>query len=160
MEAVEYYRKLFNYDHWANREVLRALKACNEPSEAPARGALKRLAHVVGAELLWLTRLSIPAEAVPVWPEMGFDQCGRLIDTLANVWDGFLNGLAPGGLDKTIAYRNSKGESWQSRVEDVLTHVIMHSAYHRGQIALEMRSAGLEPAYTDFIQAVRAGAVE
>ena len=38
-------------------------------------------------------------------------------------------------------------------------HVLMHSAYHRGQIALEMRAAGMEPAYTDFIQAVRQGLV-
>jgi len=41
-----------------------------------------------------------------------------------------------------------------------LTHVIMHSAYHRGQIALEMRAAGMEPAHTDFIHAVRQGLVE
>ena len=30
-------------------------------------------------------------------------------------------------------------------------HVIMHSAYHRGQIAADVRAAGLTPAYTDFI---------
>jgi len=38
--------------------------------------------------------------------------------------------------------------------------VLMHSAYHRGQVALEMRSAGLQPAYTDFIHGVRQGFVE
>jgi uncharacterized damage-inducible protein DinB len=45
-------------------------------------------------------------------------------------------------------------------VEDVLTHVLFHSAYHRGQIALQMRASGAEPAYTDFIHAVRKGFVE
>jgi uncharacterized damage-inducible protein DinB len=39
-------------------------------------------------------------------------------------------------------------------------HVIMHSAYHRGQIAAEVRAAGLTPAYTDFIQSVRQGSLE
>jgi uncharacterized damage-inducible protein DinB len=33
----------------------------------------------------------------------------------------------------------------------------MHSAYHRGQIAADMRAAGFEPVYTDFIHAVRQG---
>jgi uncharacterized damage-inducible protein DinB len=36
----------------------------------------------------------------------------------------------------------------------------MHSAYHRGQVALEMRAAGHQPAYTDFIHAVRQGFLE
>jgi uncharacterized damage-inducible protein DinB len=38
--------------------------------------------------------------------------------------------------------------------------VIMHSAYHRGQIASDMRAAGFTPAYTDFIHAIRQGFVE
>jgi uncharacterized damage-inducible protein DinB len=42
----------------------------------------------------------------------------------------------------------------------VLLHVIMHSAYHRGQIAMAMRAAGQQPAYTDFIHAVRNSFVE
>ena len=46
-------------------------------------------------------------------------------------------------------------ERYSSRIVDVLTHVIMHSAYHRGQIASDIRADGGEPAYTDFIHAVR-----
>jgi uncharacterized damage-inducible protein DinB len=45
-------------------------------------------------------------------------------------------------------------------VEDVLTHVLLHSAYHRGQIASQMRAGGEEPAYTDFIHATRQGLIE
>jgi uncharacterized damage-inducible protein DinB len=45
-------------------------------------------------------------------------------------------------------------------VEDILTHVLLHSAYHRGQIASQTRAAGGTPAYTDFIHAVRQGFVE
>ena len=40
---------------------------------------------------------------------------------------------------------------------DVLTHVVTDSAYHRGQVASELRAGGFEPAYTDFIHAVRQG---
>jgi uncharacterized damage-inducible protein DinB len=36
----------------------------------------------------------------------------------------------------------------------------MHSAYHRGQIATQMRTAGYLPAYTDFIHGVRQRLVE
>ena len=161
MHAVEHYRKLYRYDRWANGEVVRVLASAGDaPSPEAVQRAVKLLAHVVGAEWTWLARLSIPTEETAVWPEMDLGQCGRQIDLLGNVWQGYLNGASPADIEKTIEYRNSKGERWQSRVEDVLLHVAMHSAYHRGQIALEMRAAGLNPAYTDFIQATRAGAVK
>jgi uncharacterized damage-inducible protein DinB len=79
---------------------------------------------------------------------------------MLSAWKNYLTNLSPDDLEKQIDYRNSKGEAWSSRVDDVLTHVVMHSAYHRGQIALEMREAGLQPAYTDFIHGVRQGFVE
>ena len=64
------------------------------------------------------------------------------------------------GLSRSLAYKNSKGESFTSQKQDVLLHVVMHSAYHRGQIAADMRAAGFTPAYTDFVHAVRQGFVE
>ncbi len=79
---------------------------------------------------------------------------------MAAAWREFLDRMPPDGFADKVEYRNSKGEPWLSRVEDVLTHVLMHSAYHRGQVALEMRASGLEPAYTDFIHAVRKGFVD
>jgi uncharacterized damage-inducible protein DinB len=36
----------------------------------------------------------------------------------------------------------------------------MHGAYHRAQIAAAVRESAQEPAYTDFIHAVRQGLVE
>ena len=63
--------------------------------------------------------------------------------------------MAKNRFNDPIAYTNTKGERYSSRIVDVLTHVIMHSAYHRGQIASDIRADGGEPAYTDFIHAVR-----
>jgi len=36
-------------------------------------------------------------------------------------------------------------------VEDILAQLFGHSWYHRGQIALLVRSIGAEPAATDFV---------
>jgi uncharacterized damage-inducible protein DinB len=51
-------------------------------------------------------------------------------------------------------------DAWANAVGDILTHVAMHGAYHRAQIATAVRESGQEPAYTDFIHAVRQGLVE
>lgn len=45
------------------------------------------------------------------------------------------------------------------RALKVMAHVVaaQRPSYHRGQIASEVRAAGREPAYTDFIHSVRQG---
>jgi len=71
------------------------------------------------------------------------------------LWSDYLRQMDEAGIDQKVPYKNSKGESFDSRVEDVLTHVAMHGTYHRGQIAADLRAAGAAPPYTDFIHAVR-----
>ena len=76
------------------------------------------------------------------------------------MWVEFLDLITAGDVSQSISYRNSKGEEWTSTIVDVLTHVVMHSAYHRGQIASYMRASGQSPAHTDFIHGVRQGLVK
>lgn len=149
------FHHLFAYDDWANRECLRAFG-----SNGNLGSAVGRMAHILSAEKLWLERLRRVPQSMAVWPGSTIEECEALADEMAAGWREYLTSLPAGGLEETVEYKNSKGEVWSSRVEDVLTHVLMHSAYHRGQIALEMRAAGMEPAYTDFIHAVRQGLVK
>lgn len=145
--------RMFAYDQWANRECLTVLKKNHSTSSE----TVGRIAHILSAEKLWLERILKEPQSMPVWPTATVEDCLTLSDEMSSAWRKYLSDLPAGGLDTKIGYRNSKGEPWSSRVEDVLIHVLMHSAYHRGQIAMHMRAAGLEPAYTDFIHAVRQG---
>jgi uncharacterized damage-inducible protein DinB len=156
MELLEHLRRQFAYDEWANREVLAGLKA----SASPALRPRQLLAHILSAERLWLERIRKQPQSLPVWPDFTLDQCEAQIADIAQLWRNFLSQLSPAGLADTVVYKNSKGEPWTSTVEDILTHVILHSAYHRGQIASLVRAGGEQPAYTDFIHAVRQGLVE
>ncbi len=155
MSSKDHFLRMFAYDQWANRECVSALRAANAPAEA-----VGRMSHILSAERLWLERLRSERQSMPVWPTCTLQECLALADNVASAWRDYLSGLTPESFGGKAEYRNSKGELWTSRVEDVLMHVLMHSAYHRGQIALEMRSAGQQPAYTDFIHAVRQGFVE
>jgi uncharacterized damage-inducible protein DinB len=150
------FRRLFVYDAWANHEVLAALRAAKS---APPR-SVRYMAHIVAAERLWLERLEQRAQTLPVWPDFTIEQCESQASEMASLWENFLEGRAAADLLSRISYTNSKGENWSSRVDDVLLHVVMHSAYHRGQVASDIRAAGFTPAYTDFIHAVRHGFVE
>ncbi len=151
MDIVDYLHRLFAYDDWANREVLAALRNAPNP---PAR-SLKLIAHILSAEGLWLARINQEKPSLPVWPELALAQCEAEGDALRASWRSYLEECREAGLSHQIRYVNSKGETWSSQVDDVLFQVITHSAYHRGQIASDMRAAGLTPAYTDFIHAIR-----
>jgi uncharacterized damage-inducible protein DinB len=146
--------RLLRYDVWANRETLTSLELRQPPERS-----LRWMAHIIGAEDLWLARLQGESPSLAVWPDLTVPECGERLGDLDRSWQNYLDSIAAARLNHQIAYTNSKGEAWSSTVEDILTHVTIHSAYHRGQIASDLRAAGQVPAYTDYIHAVRQGVV-
>jgi uncharacterized damage-inducible protein DinB len=156
MELLDHLRRQFAYDEWANREVLAALSASAHQVERPRQ----LLAHILSAERLWLERIRRLPQGLPVWPDFSLEQCEAQIADLATLWREFLGRLSSAELSEKVEYKNTAGEPWTSTVEDVLTHVLLHSAYHRGQIAGLVRAAGERPPYTDFIHAARHGLIE
>jgi uncharacterized damage-inducible protein DinB len=96
---------------------------------------------------------------VVVWPEKTLAQCETELAELRGLWTDYLEKLKPENREERIPYLNSKGESWASKVEDMLLHLVIHSANHRGQIASDVRASGHTPAYTDFIHCIREGFV-
>ncbi len=143
-------QRLFAFEDWANRLEVEHLRSASTPR------ALTLLAHIIGTQWVWYARLRGEKPRMPVWPELTLDDCERSIDLLRGHWSEYLE-TAP--LNDSIAYINSKGESWTSRVDDVLTHVVLHGSYHRGQIATVLRGAEITPPYTDYIQCTRIGAI-
>lgn len=155
MDLSEHLRRQFDYDAWANAEVFSALIAGD--SGASSTRPLQLLAHILSAERLWLERLRQTPQSLSVWPDFTASECKAQMGKISELWREYFDQLSPSALPQKIEYKNSKGEPWTSTVQDVLTHVVMHSAYHRGQIATLMRAAGRAPASTDFIHAVRQG---
>ncbi len=153
MEKLKHYRRLFKYDALANREAFMNLKKSDNP---PAR-ALTFMAHIIAAKLLWLKRITGEPQSMAVWPELTVEQCETHLATITPLWQDFLDTLTPEGVARAVAYTNTKGETFYTPVEDILMHVVVHAAYHRGQIATDTRAAGQAPAYTDFIHAARSG---
>lgn len=145
--------RLLQYDAWANRETVESLR------DRPPERSLRWMAHIIGAEYVWLARLEGRSAPLAVWPDLGVDACREKVAALARLWPAFLE-VHRNSLGEAVSYTNTKGEAWTNTVEEILTHVTVHSAYHRGQIASDVREAGMTPAYTDYIHAVRQGLVQ
>ncbi|MDQ6634855.1 MAG: DinB family protein [Gemmatimonadota bacterium] len=146
--------RLFDHLAWADakaRDALRAMPA----STAEAKRATELYAHVAAAEHVWLARLMGRPQEYPVWPELDLDAGAELAARTASELRQFVASLCPEDLAREVDYANSAGRRFRDRVEDILMHVAMHGAYHRGQIALLTRQGGGEPASTDYIAFVR-----
>jgi len=147
-------RRLFDHLAWADanaRDALHAMPA----SSAEARRATELLAHVAGAEHVWLSRVMGRPPAYPVWPPLDLAEAAALAARTAAELQQYVASLGPKDLAREVEYTNSAGRRFRDRVDDILVHVAMHGAYHRGQIALLTRQGGGGPASTDYIAFVR-----
>jgi uncharacterized damage-inducible protein DinB len=148
---MEEMRRLFAHMRWADERALEALRGAPQiPAEA-----LRVYAHVLGAEHTWLSRLRGEPARVAIWPALGIEECAALARENADGFDAFLDSLDPGGLARDVEYRNSAGEGFRTRIDDILLQVAMHGSYHRGQVALMLRHDGAVPLPTDYIAFVR-----
>jgi uncharacterized damage-inducible protein DinB len=148
VESIYLLRKLLEYDRWANREALESLRSVGEAAVRPR----KIFCHVIAAQRVWLARFESPQPpSVDPWPTLLLAECSAAVEELHQRWIELLNRLTPEKSATELVYRNTKGVEFKTPVRDVLMHVVMHSAYHRGQVAAAVREAGGKPAATDYV---------
>ena len=156
MDHIAYLKRMFEYNHWANREALAAINQADVPPEA----SMRLIGHIIAVERLWLHRLNGESDPVIVWPDLSIDECETQLGFLQQMWEDYLSDLSDEKLARSIHYSTVKGEAFDNHVHDVLVNTITHGSYHRGQIAAALRAAGVDPAYTDFIHAIREGYIK
>lgn len=143
-------RRLVEHMEWADR---RALDVVRRSGNEKAR---QLLAHVLATEGVWLARIRTgDSSGLEIWPDLGLEECERRIAENAASYRRFLESATDADLDEEAAYENSSGTEFRTPVREILMHVSQHGAYHRGQIAREIRASGGEPVNTDFIIFVR-----
>jgi uncharacterized damage-inducible protein DinB len=150
--TVDYLRRLFAYDASSNRTLMPLVREVFEPNDRPA----VVFAHIVRALDLWVRRLNDTYSGREViWDAADWKVVEAQISrNLADV-NAFLDGSTDTSLTTPVAYRNTRGEHFESTPIDILHHVIIHGGYHRGQVARALREHGVDPPPTDFIRWVR-----
>jgi uncharacterized damage-inducible protein DinB len=147
-----------DYDHWAN---LRLIDAMNDLDSRSFRQKIASsfpsihltLVHILWAEELWLERWQGRSFTPFLDPE-DFPSlqtvCTRLDDIHAKQLQ-FLLGLPADAADRVVGYVNFRGERWEYTLRQMVQHLAMHSAYHRGQLATLLRQLGRVPPSTDYL---------
>ncbi len=145
----EHFKNLFDYNKWANNKLITSLKNQNIDDEI----ILRLFSHIVLSEQIWLLRIEGGD-----YPNKNFWQILTLLeceDILNENQPKYENLILQKDFSDKVSYKNSKGIEYTNSFYDILTHVSFHSAYHRGQIAKEVRRLNKEPVLTDYIAFIR-----
>jgi uncharacterized damage-inducible protein DinB len=159
MTPAARFRELFTYERDAHAKVMASLGAVPliKHSQSEYLRALQLVAHIEVARRFWLFRLGAnEARPADFFPKTG--DLAALSSQLAqteNKWAAYLDTLDDAAMVRVIEYESTEGQWYTNTVEEVLTQLYGHSLYHRGQIAMLLRTLGCQPAETDYIYYAR-----
>lgn len=148
----EYFINLFRYEIWANKRVADSLTSLDRAPEK----ALLLMSHIINAQKVWLSRITGKTYDInSVWKTLAKADITSALNYSSSALTEYLNSLQENDLEKYIEYTNTKGESFKSLLKDILTHLSVHSAYHRGQVILLLKHDLNVLPSTDYIIFVR-----
>ena len=152
MKTIDTLRRLYAHLRWADDRTFESRRAAPVAAATPA---LQLMGHILGAEHVWLARLNQRPPTVAVWPDLSIEACAEVAAATHREFEALLATLDDDNLSREEPYTNSAGRQFRSTVMDILMHVALHGAYHRGQVAQLLRQSGGTPVPTDYIAFVR-----
>jgi uncharacterized damage-inducible protein DinB len=155
---VQDFHLLYEYNSWANRRTLDSCSGLNSEQftrnlSSSFPSVRDTLAHIYGAEWLWLERWygrvpnALPSAAD--FPDLSSIR-SRWTDLETNL-NAFISSLTSSELERIIKYKNTQGVPFEGPLWPMLQHVVNHSSYHRGQVATLLRQLGTKAVSTDLI---------
>jgi uncharacterized damage-inducible protein DinB len=159
-------RQLYDYNAWANRRAMDAAAALTpeqftKPLGSSFASVRDTLAHIQGAEWIWLERFQGRSPAslpdanqfanLENLRERWLEQETRLL--------GFVRGLAQADLDRVMEYKTLKFGVYRNPLWQSMQHLVNHGTYHRGQVTTLLRQLGAQPILTDLMHFYRERAV-
>lgn len=142
----DYFANLFSHNCRANENVVDSICSADVPGKATAI-----MSHVINAGIIWLARMKGTASSVAVWQEYEKSDLPSKQAAADNDLLAFIDSADDEILSSIVNYSNSRGETFSNTVSEILTHLAIHSAYHRGQIILMIKGIVDPLPQTDYI---------
>jgi uncharacterized damage-inducible protein DinB len=155
-------RALYDYNAWANRRSLSAAAALTpeqftKPMGSSFSSVRDTLAHIFGAEWIWLERFQGRSPSSLPDTTQYHD-----ISTLGERWGefeprllNFVRGLTQSDLDRVMEYKTLKFGVYSNPLWQSMQHLVNHGSYHRGQVTTLLRQLGAPAILTDLMHFYR-----
>ena len=158
MSKIELILALYDYNEWANNRLLKTASALSpEQFSSPAGaswGSIEAsLAHILAAQVNWLLRWRTGGNrqaTTEVQAIAGIDKMREQFDGSHAALREFIAGLSEDRLHDTIAFTDSRGNSYESVLWQLMLHVANHGTYHRGEVAMGLSALDHSPGDLDY----------
>lgn len=160
--SPEEIRQLYDYNSWANHRSLGAaeklsIEQFTRPMGSSFPSVRDTLAHVYGAEWIWLERFQ--GRSPSALPNVNqFPDVQTLRETWAELEQrmySFVGGISQADLDRTLEYKTLRFGVYTNPLWQSMLHVINHGTYHRGQVTTLLRQLGAQPILLDLMHFYR-----
>jgi uncharacterized damage-inducible protein DinB len=164
MVPVTTLRELYEYNYWARDHQLRACGTLTQeqflrPMGSSFSSVRDTLAHLLGAEWIWLERWRGGSPTARYAEEFAAEKFPTLL-TIQDHWRvveagmrSYLADLKEEALPQPMTYTNLKGETWTYPLWRMLLHLVNHQTYHRGQVTTLLRQLGVQAPQIDYLVA-------
>lgn len=140
-----YFLDLFEYNFNSNLLTIGLLEKFN--SLVPQK-SIDAFSHILNAHHLWNHRIDLKPPRFGVWSIHKIEKLGMINQEL---FEQSKEIIIKHDLSVKVTYKNTAGEVHTNSNQEILTHIVNHSTYHRGQVMLQLRESGLDAIATDYI---------
>jgi uncharacterized damage-inducible protein DinB len=126
--------KQLEYELWANKMSIKAISDADKPEER----VQEILSHLLISPSNWLKRIKNEPATLNAWNKLSLDDCMSLAQDNYDKWTEFISNISEEELKAYIVFP-FMGNSSKISIEDLFTHLINHSSYHRGQIITKLK---------------------
>ena len=154
MSALDLLCSLFVYQAWANGELLEKLAGLDQQAHPEERRAATRLLnHNLVVSKIFSAHLSGTrhgyasdnTEATPSLDELGAD-----VVAMDRWYLDYLETVSPKLLSELVPFVFTDGDRAMMSRQEMLTHVVTHGGYHRGEIGRILVQIGVTPPWDTF----------
>jgi uncharacterized damage-inducible protein DinB len=156
-------RHLYAYTEWANELVLSAAEQLPHDQlvrdvQISHKSILGTLAHMAGAEWVWLERWHGGSPMGPdVWTPWTAEH-NKDVQQVRERWKpiiekrhNYLERLTDAELPRDLAFKRLNGDAYALPLVSQMQHVVNHATLHRGQVVGMIRQLGVAPPSTDLL---------
>jgi uncharacterized damage-inducible protein DinB len=145
-------RTLLDYHYWARDVILEAVSPLTPEQftrqfDSSFRSVRDTVAHIYAADWIWFTRWKGESPKSLV----AYDQFSD-VESIRRAWvelEGqvrpFVDNLGENGVSRVFDYKLLSGAAGASPFFQMLTHMVNHASYHRGQVTTLLRQLGAAP---------------
>lgn len=148
MSKANHFATLFKYKAWANDEMLAAIRLFGEAHAAERRTAIYILNHTHVVDRIFAAHLEGLAHrytATTASENPSLEDLSSAVKVSDEWYVNYIAGLPPEKFEEVVDFDFTDGDPGRMSRAEILTHLALHGAYHRGAIGRIMAQVSIDP---------------